>query len=568
MTGTKPAGKAAAKIDKRWQREMGMLQSAMQKLKNGDEVQLSTLPILRKTTGADTQVQKVKVIKAAIKDAHWTKSYGAALATASLTAIHEEKKVAAAKLAALENKALRADAIAAEKVARWSPQKPAAPTHQMHPHPQTQSDALAEWKLVVPQNPKAAKKASARGNVELAKLKLAATALKKAEVARKKADSQLLAKLARQDANAESASEQNTPSTIAATGWQNQFQQGFREPLGTSWADDVEQSVNGGKQDTTAITNSKNAKSKAFPKKTALSRAAETQLQLQKPNKKAKLDALAAIAALAGEAEAIIEAEAQHDYLENVAEGLPARPTFCGDQLGLPIASLYATLKQETNLEMAASREERQKLARVKVLARQDCINKLSALFPAEAMTATLTLIGHATHPKASLLGLPESVQEQIYRLVLVEDQPFRITPSNHKQPALLRTCQQLRMETLWIFEIENTFSLEVVDSKPVVPKNYTSHWARQVPCKLETSGTPKWDGLEKWLKAYHEDGVPGLFIQENDMPMPWDVCGKAFELVLSLRAIFPEISFEEMAPMLDIWKKTVELQQEVWSWD
>lgn len=182
-------------------------------------------------------------------------------------------------------------------------------------------------------------------------------------------------------------------------------------------------------------------------------------------------------------------------------------------------------------------------------------------------MAVHVTLIGYASHPKASLLGLPEKIQQQIYRLALVEDRPIRITPSSHKQPGLLRTCQQLRMESLWIFETENTFFIEILDCQPVVPKNYTTHWARQVICKLETSGEPKWNNLKKWLKAFHEDGVPGLRDQGDARSMPWDVCGQAFELVLRLRAIFTGITFEEMEPMLEVWKKTVSLQQGNWTW-
>jgi hypothetical protein len=176
----------------------------------------------------------------------------------------------------------------------------------------------------------------------------------------------------------------------------------------------------------------------------------------------------------------------------------------------------------------------------------------------AETATEAEASVGLPSYPSASFLGLPEGIREQICRLAVVEKDPVRITPSNHKQPALLRTCQQLRMETLWLFEVENTFCIEVVDYEPVVPKD--NHWVEQVMYTMETSGTPKWDKLKKWLQAYHEDGVPGLCGQASANSAAWDVCGQAFEMVLRMRTLMPQMTFGEMGPMLEVWKKTVTL--------
>lgn len=567
----KHAQKQAMKTDRAWHHDMGKLQAAQQKLKKcpAGLIDLSQLPISRAITGAETHADQMKLVKATIKDSLWQFSHGAALAAKSYEVVQEEKRAATARLAKLKERQHR-DAVAAAEKAGGGSTKTATTSF---PQLSAQSNAPKDWTVVAPKNPRAAKKVAGLASVEVRKLQTAIEAQKRAQAAREEVP-RLNAKKGREAVTPKPKQSQTGTSSkkrvfneSESTGWQNQFQQGFHIPMGNSWADDVQQSVD----QTQSKKNSPAKTNKASAKTTQLSKAAEmimNQQKPKKPNKKRKLGALAALAALAGERETVIEQEAQHEYVEVTRGALPAERTFCGDQLGINIAPLYEILSRHNKLQIEADREEQQRLAQENARARQKCIGKLSQFFPDKAEYAQITLIGQIRYPKASILGMPERVRQKIFRLALIEHEPIHITSSSHKQPALLRTCQQLRLEALWIFENFNTFCIEVVDCQPVVPKNYNSHWARQVLCKLETSGEPKWDNLKKWLKSYHEDGVPGLRDQGHGKAMAWDVCGQAFELVLSLRAIFPEMTFEEMEPMLEVWKKTVSLQQVDWTWE
>lgn len=120
--------------------------------------------------------------------------------------------------------------------------------------------------------------------------------------------------------------------------------------------------------------------------------------------------------------------------------------------------------------------------------------------------------------PKASLLGLPAELRNEIYRWSLVV--PNTITNNNGatlRQPALLRCCQQTRREGMSIFLAENTFAVFVRNHNWTLP---TEHWLQCTPDERfkdrwgilqDNGGRGSWSNLKAWLKLHWAGKAPGL---------------------------------------------------------
>ncbi|KAK5117160.1 hypothetical protein LTR85_008928 [Meristemomyces frigidus] len=119
--------------------------------------------------------------------------------------------------------------------------------------------------------------------------------------------------------------------------------------------------------------------------------------------------------------------------------------------------------------------------------------------------------------PKASLLGLPGELQNEIYRLLLVEAHSISVNANNKDQPPLLRTCKEIRKDALPISYEENTMAVEVADLRIDMPSH---HWISTCcshkpdasgPRLKVTSDVPRWKNLLLWLKRFHAREVPGV---------------------------------------------------------
>lgn len=459
-------GQPASKSDQAWAVEMGKLQAAMKKLKKNidADVHLSRLLLSCSITGFETHAQKVKLVKAAIKDAHRNKPQAAVSAFVPSAKLHPRAKSSNV----VENTTnMMLTAVAAT---------PVGPE--------------AEWLINIQQLEKTTRKLKQGSgcSVDLSRLPLSHRVTGHETLAEKKR----IVKKAITETHAVRDAYLSSNSVAA------------RRDAPINWRNK--------RRDTDDIL----------------------EKSIHRPDHEVK----------------------------NTGESIAARPAHCRQPL-----PLYAALELQAQAENQAACRKRQQAKQPRTM-RQECIDSLSRFFPSEATTAHIVLIGLASHPIASLLGLPEKIQQQIYRHVLVEHGPVQISPSNHQQPGLVRTCQQLRMESLWIFESGNTFSVDVVDSQPVLPTNFATHWAHQVLFGLNFSGKPRWNGMKNWLKAFHEGRAPGLCYQSSDQSKEWIICEKAFQLAKTFRTIIPDITFEEMEPMLEVWKEILSLQQVGWSWD
>lgn len=124
-----------------------------------------------------------------------------------------------------------------------------------------------------------------------------------------------------------------------------------------------------------------------------------------------------------------------------------------------------------------------------------------------------------ATRAKTSspFMDLPGELRNRIYFYSLVRPQNIEITAQNWPthQPALLKTCKQIRFESLSIFYNENSISANIHDYNPVVKNVCQALWGSH---SLDTSqfshyftGKPHWENLLAWLKAFSQGDMRGI---------------------------------------------------------
>jgi hypothetical protein len=133
--------------------------------------------------------------------------------------------------------------------------------------------------------------------------------------------------------------------------------------------------------------------------------------------------------------------------------------------------------------------------------------------------TTTTRLPTPATRSSSSpFMDLPGELKNRIYFYGLVKPSNIEITTLNWPthQPALLKTCKQIRHEALSIFYSENNITANVDDWSPAVKHACHELWARH---GLKTAlffshyftGGPHWENLLAWLKAFYLGEMKGL---------------------------------------------------------
>ena len=114
-------------------------------------------------------------------------------------------------------------------------------------------------------------------------------------------------------------------------------------------------------------------------------------------------------------------------------------------------------------------------------------------------------------------MDLPGELKNRIYFYSLVRPDNIEITAQNWPthQPALLKTCKQIRSEALSIFYNENTISANIDDWSPAVKNACHALWDRY---ELKTTkfshyftGKPHWQNLVEWLKAWSQGTMKGI---------------------------------------------------------
>jgi hypothetical protein len=143
--------------------------------------------------------------------------------------------------------------------------------------------------------------------------------------------------------------------------------------------------------------------------------------------------------------------------------------------------------------------------------------SKRTALSKLPATTTTTT---RPSTPSTGspFMDLPGELKNRIYFYALVRKDNVEISAANWDthQPALLKTCKQIRREALSIFYNENRVSANIEDWNPEVKNACHDLWAHH---KLKWSaqfshyftGKPHWQNLIAWLEAFFLEDMKGI---------------------------------------------------------
>lgn len=162
------------------------------------------------------------------------------------------------------------------------------------------------------------------------------------------------------------------------------------------------------------------------------------------------------------------------------------------------------------------------------------------------------------------MLGIPGELRNRIYRLTLItsdDHHRIKIVSPNHDQPALLKTCRQIRSEALKIFEAENGFAISVINLRPITPQG--AHWAHRVNYKftLVHGNQLIFSNLKAWIKAYLDGKVLGLVGGQypgGRMGQEANILFRAFALAGDLWSGSHQVSWRMVEGALETWKETV----------
>ena len=144
------------------------------------------------------------------------------------------------------------------------------------------------------------------------------------------------------------------------------------------------------------------------------------------------------------------------------------------------------------------------------------------------------------------LLSIPHELRNRIYNEVLVSDNAIVISKrarTPYYQPALLRTCRQIRSEAISLFYSLNQFpaTLESYDGCTLIPfyqmllryraETADDNYSIYIDAERDQIHVPD---LDAWLKAYHADpvSVPRLTNSFAPYPTPIKWAKEAFRIV------------------------------------
>lgn len=121
------------------------------------------------------------------------------------------------------------------------------------------------------------------------------------------------------------------------------------------------------------------------------------------------------------------------------------------------------------------------------------------------------TTPGDPSEPTADVchfLNLPGELRNRIYRFSIVKEGNTEVDKARWTthQPALLKTCPQIRSEALPIFYVENKITCNVHNWNPIVKERmfalYAAHNLNSSKLCHWFSGVPDWGNLLAWLQA------------------------------------------------------------------
>ncbi|KAK1063095.1 hypothetical protein LTR12_017342 [Friedmanniomyces endolithicus] len=190
----------------------------------------------------------------------------------------------------------------------------------------------------------------------------------------------------------------------------------------------------------------------------------------------------------------------------------------------------------------------------------QDIAHVLAGVANTQDMTDTAPSPAPAILQTSRLLTLPAEIRNSIYDLILVREGRKRVlAPALPYDPALLRTCRQIRQEAQGIFLHQNTFYITVYNFHYTIPRTHWFHLVaphnRSVVLALETKKM-QWEHLRDWLKAYHAGEATRLPVPERYLaPDSYQVAARAFATVDRLGGVKWEVVGEALVDLLEHYR-------------
>lgn len=168
---------------------------------------------------------------------------------------------------------------------------------------------------------------------------------------------------------------------------------------------------------------------------------------------------------------------------------------------------------------------------------------------------------------KSALLSLPPKMRNRIYRAALVSDgRDILIRPSIKPaiEPALLRTCQQIRNEATEMYYQENTFRFCIRDNNAAILTEWCSLSAHHFHANMyfRVTGSTNWRNLVDWLHAYYHRCCHG--IEPADDGTSSEVVAHMFSVVQNFRQ-GGNLAWGEVAKTLEIMRKVLGAQDPAW---
>jgi hypothetical protein len=157
---------------------------------------------------------------------------------------------------------------------------------------------------------------------------------------------------------------------------------------------------------------------------------------------------------------------------------------------------------------------------------------------------------------RSYMFRIAPELRNRIFHDCLLTERTIIVDATGHEQPALLRTCRQIREEALKIFEA-NTFCLPIIALGYPAPR---SHWIHNAGIRkfgtvfTKSTGRDIWENLIDWLRRYYEGTSHRWNCNE---PLDTQVLIEhAFDIVDTMKS--GKKDWEVVQNVLEIWRKTV----------
>lgn len=135
----------------------------------------------------------------------------------------------------------------------------------------------------------------------------------------------------------------------------------------------------------------------------------------------------------------------------------------------------------------------------------------------------------------------------------------YLVTAQLHEEPAILRTCRQLRAEGVEVFRSSNFFCIEIWELKLEPQLN---HWICNI---YPEDHSPWWHfrgshsraNFKQWLMYFDDQTVPRID-HPGEVELTWDiVMAQAFDIVGTLAV--EGVSWAATERVIDAWLRTTQ---------